>query len=138
VSGINKKLWSFNFGCLIAGSFVWLVGLGATAPVPELLSAHPIFVLDYYSGLVTALFAMIFTTLLVGLMTRWLKICSSEHTFWLMLPSLSFVALTSLSAFNSLPEILFAALPSLLILLSASVLQRFLQQRKVTELQLTE
>ena len=136
--GINKKLWSFNFGCLIAGSFVWLVGLGATSPVPEILSAHPIFVLDYYSGLVTALFAMVFTTILIGLMTRGLKICSSEHTFWLMLPSLSFVALTSLSAFNSLPEILFAALPSLLILLSVSMLQRFFRKKRELESQLPE
>ena len=56
---VNKKLWSFNFGCLIAGSLVWLVHIGNLAPVPSVLHPHTDFILDYYPGSVTALSAII-------------------------------------------------------------------------------
>jgi len=119
--GINKKLWSFNFGCLIAGSFIWLVSFGATAPVPEMLSPHPLFIIDYYSGLVTACSALMLTALTIIVMGRGFKICTSEHTFWLVLPSLSFIALTTISAFDLLPAILYAAVPSLSLVTIAAV-----------------
>ena len=48
---VNKKLWSFNFGCLLAGSLVWLVQLGNLAPVPSVLHPHTDFILGLLSGL---------------------------------------------------------------------------------------
>ena len=42
---INKKLWSLIFGCLIAGSFVWLISFGNSAPAPDFLHSYPHFIL---------------------------------------------------------------------------------------------
>lgn len=122
--GINKKLWSFNFGCFIAASFIWLVSFGATAPVPEILSPHPLFIIDYYSGFVTACSAFMLTALAIIVMGKGVKICTSEHTFWLVLPSLSFIALTTISAFELLPAMLYAAVPSLTLVAIAAVFCR--------------
>ena len=66
---VNKKLWSFNFGCLLAGSLVWLVQIGHLAPVPSILHPHTDFILDYYPGSVTAITAsLVSLSLLVFIM----------------------------------------------------------------------
>ncbi|MDG1752434.1 MAG: hypothetical protein P8I03_12350 [Thalassotalea sp.] len=118
---VNKKLWSFNFGCIIAFSFVWLVSFGNSAPVPELLHPHPFFILDYYSGLVTACSAIMLTALAVIIMEKGFNLCVSEHPFWLILPSLCFVALTTISAFELLTTMLYAVLPALLVMIITAV-----------------
>ena len=41
---VNKKLWSFIFGCLIAASFVWLISLGKSFDVIEYFHQYPEFV----------------------------------------------------------------------------------------------
>jgi len=126
---VNKKLWSFNFGCFIAASFVWLISFGKVAPVPELLHPHPFFIIDYYSGLVTACSAFMLTALVVIVMGKGFKICTSEHTFWLVLPSLVFVSFTTIWAFELLPSVLSAAIPSVFAVASAAVFCRLAQRR---------
>ena len=128
---VNKKLWSFNFGCMIAFSFVWLVNFGNSAPVPEILHPHPFFILDYYSGLVTATSAIMLTALAVIIMGKGFNLCTSEHPFWLLLPSVCFVVLTTLSAFELLPTMLYAVLPAILILTITAVVFR-LTKRKLS------
>ena len=108
---INKKLWSFNFGCLIAGSFVWLVSIGLKAPVPEVLYPHTNFVLDYYSGLVTAVATGMLTLLILIIMGKAFKLCTSDHTFWLVLLTLSFLALTVIASQSMLMSIAYQKYP---------------------------
>ena len=103
---VNKKLWSFNFGCLIAGSLIWLVHIGNLAPVPSILHPHTDFILDYYPGSVTAITASIVSLLLLVFMHKGFKLCASEHTFWLLLPTLCFITLTLLIAQFMLPAIM--------------------------------
>jgi hypothetical protein len=129
---VNKKLWSFNFGCLIAFSFVWLVSFGNTAPVPEVLHPHPFFILDYYSGLVTAVSAIMITALLVIIMGKGFNLCASEHPFWLILPSLCFIALTTLSAFELLASMLFAVIPALMVMVTTAVVFRLTKRKLKT------
>ena len=131
---VNKKLWSFNFGCLIAFSFMYLVSFGNTAPVPEILHPHPFFILDYYSGLVTACSAIMLTALIVIIMGKGFKICSSEHPFWLILPSMCFLALTTVSAFEMLNTMLYAVLPSLIVISVTVVSCRLARQRRKIKL----
>jgi len=126
---VNKKLWSFNFGCLIACSLVWLVSVGNAAPVPEVLYPHPLFILDYYSGLVTACSALMLTGLTIIIMGKGFNICTSEHPFWLILPTMSFLALTTVSAFEMLNTLLYAAVPALFVLSIAAVLNRLASQK---------
>ena len=127
---VNKKLWSFNFGCLIAGSLVWLVHIGNLAPVPSILHPHTDFILDYYPGLVTAITASLASFLLLTLMHKGFKLCASEHTFWLLLPTLCFVTLTlSIGPFLFL-TILYAAIPMLFILLFSAITFRLKAQKK--------
>lgn len=128
---VNKKLWSFNFGCLIAGSLVWLVHIGNLAPVPSILHSHTDFILDYYPGLVTAITAILASFILLTLMRKGFKLCASEHTFWLLLPTFCFVALTlSIGPFLFL-TILYAAIPVLSILVVSAIIFRLKAQKPV-------
>ncbi len=130
---VNKKLWSFNFGCLIAGSLVWLVHLGNLAPVPEILYPHTNFILDYYPGTITAVTAFAASLVMLILMRKGFKLCASDHTFWLLLPMLCFITLTLLIAQFMLSAIMFAALPSLFVLTFSAVLFRFKARRQVAD-----
>jgi hypothetical protein len=127
---INKKLWSFNFGCLIAGSLVWLVHVGNLAPVPSILHPHTDFNLDYYSGSITALSAIIVTIFMLVFMHKSFKIFASEHTFWLLLPTLCFLTLTLLIGQFMLISVMFAAVPILIVLTFSAILFRLKNRRK--------
>jgi hypothetical protein len=121
---VNKKLWSFNFGCLIAGSLVWLVHIGNLAPVPSVLHPHTDFILDYYPGSVTALSASIVSIIMLIFMHKGFKLCASEHTFWLLLPTLSFMTLTLLIGQFMFAAIMFAAVPILIVLTFSAIVFR--------------
>lgn len=129
---VNKKLWSFNFGCLIAGSLIWLVHIGNLAPVPSILHPHTDFILDYYPGSVTAIAASTLSLVLLVFMHKGFKLCASEHTFWLLLPTLCFITLTLLIAQFMLPAIMFAAIPSLFILTFSAIVFRFKRRKPLT------
>jgi hypothetical protein len=121
---VNKKLWSFNFGCLIAASLVWLVHIGDVAPVPSILHPHTNFILDYYPGSVTAVIACVVSLFLLVIMRKGFKLCTSEHTFWLLLPTLCFLTLTVLIAQFMISAIMFAAIPTLFVLILSAVVFR--------------
>lgn len=129
---VNKKLWSFNFGCLIAGSLIWLVHIGNLAPVPSILHPHTDFILDYYPGSITAISAFFVSLALLLFMHKGFKLCASEHTFWLLLPTLCFITLTLLIAQFMLSAIMFAAVPTLCVLTFSAVIFRVRGRRKVT------
>lgn len=113
---LNKKLWSFLFGCLVAGSFVWLISFGNNASIPNFLHAYPNFVFDYYPAIVTAMMAALFTMLIMIVMKIVFRVCASEHPFWLATPSFTFIIITLLASKLMLPSMLSAALPALLIM----------------------
>jgi len=121
---VNKKLWSLNFGCLIAGTFVWLVSFGTSAPILEVFYSYPYFLLNYYAGAVTAFSAFILTSLIIFIMCSHFKVCASEHTFWLMLPSLILIILAMLIRQSVLVTMLYAAFPALIVILFAAILRR--------------
>jgi len=121
---INKKLWSFNFGCLIAGTFVWLVSFGISAPIFEVFYAYPHFLLNYYAGAVTAFTAFFITGMIIFIMRSLFKVCASEHTFWLALPSLGFIILAMLVQQSILITMLYAAFPALIVILITATLRR--------------
>ncbi|ASP46498.1 hypothetical protein B5D82_01135 [Cognaticolwellia beringensis] len=121
---VNKKLWSFNFGCLIAGSLVWLVHIGNLAPVPSILHPHTDFILDYYPGSITAISASIVSLFMLFFMHKGFKLCASEHTFWLLLPTLCFITLTLLIGQFMFSSIMFAAVPILFVLSVSAVIFR--------------
>ena len=121
---VNKKLWSFNFGCLIAGSLVWLVHIGNLAPVPSILHPHTDFILDYYPGSITAISASIVSLFMLIFMHKGFKLCASEHTFWLLLPTLCFISLTLLIGQFMFSSIMFAAVPILFVLSVSAVIFR--------------
>jgi len=127
---VNKKLWSFNFGCLSAGSLIWLVHIGNVAPVPSILHPHTDFILDYYPGSVTAISASMVSLLLLVFMRKGFQLCASEHTFWLLLPTLCFISLSLLIAQFMFSALMFAAIPTLIVLMFSAVMFR-LKARKI-------
>ena len=118
---VNKKLWSFIFGCLIAASFVWLISLGKSFDVIEYFHQYPEFVVDYYALMITAI-ATAFLTLFIVLIMKWVfNLLPREHPFWLILPSLTFVGLSFFTSKLMVVSILSAAIPALIVLVAVAV-----------------
>lgn len=112
----KNKFWSLIFGAILANSYVWLVDIGANAPVPEVLQTHTLFVLDYYSPLVTALLSALLAGTLSMVMLKVLNICVTEHILWMFWPSLGFAVFTAVTASALIIPILQAVIPALFIL----------------------
>lgn len=123
---VNKKLWSFIFGCLIAASFVWLISLGKSFDVIEYFHQYPEFVVDYYALMITAI-ATAFLTLFIVLIMKWVfNLLPREHPFWLILPSLTFVGLSFFTSKLMVVSILSAAIPALIVLVTVAVIGRLM------------
>ncbi|WP_286265740.1 hypothetical protein [Thalassotalea atypica] len=112
----NNKFWTLIFGAILANSYVWLVNVGASTPVPELFHSYTAFVVDFYSPLVTALLSILLVIMISLIMLKGFKICVSEHILWLFWPSIGFLVFTSVTASALLFSILHAAIPALMAL----------------------
>ena len=84
---VNKKFGSLVFGCLFAGSYIWLVNLGSTAAFFDTIPPPDGLTIAHYSGGVTASLAILSSLLLLVIMQKGFNICASHHPFWLVLPS---------------------------------------------------
>lgn len=126
---VNKKFGSFVFGCLFAASYIWLVNVGSTISFFDTISPPKGFTISHYSGGVTASLAILLTGISLVLMKKGFNICSSDHPFWLALPSIYLLTLTMFSAFEVLNAMLYAAVPSLLILGLSAVFNRVSRQK---------
>ena len=129
---LNKKLWSFNFGCIIASTFVWLVSFGISAPILEMFYEYPYFLLHYYAGTVTACSALLLTAVIIFIMRNFFKVCASEHTFWLVMPSLALVLLAMLVRQSVLITMLYAAFPALVVILTTAMKSRVPKYKTLT------
>ena len=109
---LNKKLWTFMFGCVITASYVWVMSVSKQAPVLEVFHPYPWFVEYYYIGSVTALVTLLTTFALLVTMNKGLGIALSEHPFWLVLPSATFFALAIVVATDMLTTVAFAVVPA--------------------------
>lgn len=128
---VNKKLWSFIFGCLIASSFVWLISFGKSAAIIEFFHQYPDFVIDYYALMVTAISAAVVTLMTVYIMNKVFHVCTSEHPFWLTLPSVIFIFLTLFTSKLMLASMLSAAVPALSVLVITAVIFRLLNVSRI-------
>lgn len=115
---LNKKLWSFNIGCLITASFIGLVGASDVMPIPELLLSYTWFDITLFHILFIALISLAITTSLVMVMHYAMRIHSTEHTFWLVIPILTFLVFISVFANTLILSMLNAAIPSLILIFS--------------------
>jgi len=127
---VNNKLWSFIFGCLIAGSFVWLISFGNKAFVPSFLHPYPDFIIDFYPAIVTAVMAIIVTLVVMIVMVKIFNVYVSEHPFWLVVPSITFIIITFFASSLMWLPMLSAVLPALFIMVLAAVICRLLSVKK--------
>jgi hypothetical protein len=104
--------------------------VGLKAPVPEVLYPHTNFVLDYYSGLVTAAATGALTLVILIIMGKTFKLCTSEHTFWLVLPILSFLALTMIASQSMLISIAYAAIPAMAVISFSAIYYRLIKMKR--------
>lgn len=117
---LNKKLWSFNVGCFASGSFIWLAELSTELPVPHFVLSNSLISISLYTSVVMFITAALFTLCLITFMHKGLKVHSSEHTFWLVLPILSFLIMTSIVANVLVITMMSAAIPALFVILVAA------------------
>lgn len=115
---LNKKLWSFLFGCIITASYIWVMTISKQAPILEVFHPYPWFVEYYYIESVTALMTLLTTFVLLVMMKKGLGIALSEHPFWLILPSATFLALAMVAATGMLSTVAFAVVPAMLLTLA--------------------
>lgn len=120
----NNKLWSFIIGCIIANSYVWLPNIAAAAPVPEVLHPHPVFVVDFYSSLITVLAAISLSITMILFMSNALKLCISEHIMWVVLPTLIFIGFTLTAAQVLIVPILTTAIPTLAVITASYLFKK--------------
>ena len=117
---LNKKLWSFNVGCFASGSFIWLAELSHQLPIPDfVLSNHMINIEFYKVALMFFMAILVMITLLI-IMHKGLNVHSSEHTFWLVLPILSFLIMTVIVDNTLIMTMMVAAIPALFVILMAA------------------
>jgi hypothetical protein len=86
--------------------------------------SYPNFILNYYAGAVTAFTAFVVTVSIIFIMRNFFKVCASEHTFWLVLPSLGFIVLAMLVSQSVLITMLYAAFPAVIVIITASMIIR--------------
>jgi hypothetical protein len=123
---VNKKLWSFIFGCLISGSFVWLISFGKSANVIEYFHKYPEFVIDYYALMVTAIATTFLTLFIIFIMKFAFNLLPREHPFWLIIPSVMFIFLTIFTSKLMFLSMLSAAVPALVVLVLAAIFGRLM------------
>ena len=56
---VHKNVISFLLGSSFAYLFVWLIGVVAAMPVPEILRPYNEFVVSYYSNILIVIFAAV-------------------------------------------------------------------------------
>lgn len=117
---LNKKLWSFNVGCFASGSFIWLAELSKNMPIPDFVLSNQLISIDFYNAIIICFAAILLTALLIGFMHKVLNVHSSEHTFWLVLPILTFLVMTAMVANMLVMTMMSAAIPALIIILCAA------------------
>ena len=128
---VNKKLWSFIFGCMLAASCLWLIEYSKNAPLFDSLSLYIALELHQYIYVVNIVLAIAITCIMLIIMAKAFKICSSEHTFWLILPALLLASITVLYAKELLPAILTVVLPSVIVASATASLIRMKQSNVV-------
>lgn len=128
---VNKKLWSFIFGCMLAASCLWLIEYSKNAPLFDSLSLYIAIELHQYIYVVNIVLAIVITCIMLITMAKAFKICSSEHTFWLILPALLLASITVLYAKELLPAILTVVLPSVIVASATASLIRMKQSNVV-------
>lgn len=129
---VNKKLWSFIFGCVLAASCLWLIEYSKNAPLFESLSAYIELDLYQYIYAVNIVLAIAITCLTLIVMAKAFNICSSEHTFWLILPALLLASITVLYAKELLPAVLTVVLPSVIVASAIASLIRVKQGKTLS------
>ena len=58
------------------------------------------------------------------------KLCTSEHTFWLVLPTLAFLALTLIASQSMLMSIAYAAIPAMIVISTSAVYYRLTKMKR--------
>jgi len=124
---VNKKLWSFIFGCMLAASCLWLIEYSKEAPLFESMSTYITMDFHAYVFAVNIILAIIITCVMLIVMAKAFNICSSEHTFWLVLPALLLASITVLYAKELTPAMLTVILPSVIV---ASFVASFMRIRQ--------
>lgn len=117
---LNKKLWSFNIGCIISGAFIALIDISQSLSIPNVVLSNVWFNLEVYYALVIFFSSVFVTGTLIFIMHFILNVHSNEHTFWLVFPILTFLIITAVFAKVLIFSMLNAAIPALILILAVA------------------
>lgn len=120
MSFVHKNVISFLLGSLFSYLFVWLIGIVATAPVPEFLQPYDEFVLLYYSNILTVLISGFLALCTLLVVRKAFTVFSKQNVFYFTLPIVLFIAFLMLLFNFAVITVMLAALPTLLVALLIS------------------
>ncbi|MBB3060609.1 hypothetical protein [Microbulbifer rhizosphaerae] len=113
---VVNGVFSLVIGVALSASFVWLVGVGAASPVPEFLSGSEKIVVNYYSGIVTALLAVVISAVLLFVSRRFFSAPAGRQGALAVVPVALYLSYLAVEAPATLPSIMYAAVPVVLII----------------------
>lgn len=115
MNNIAKNSIAFIVGIVISFTFLWLIGLGASVPVPEFMSQFTNFSVNYYSGLVTTVLSLTISSIIVLIARKVFKLESLQHVLFYVLPIIIYLIYLQVVASFAFVPFLYAAIPALLI-----------------------
>ncbi len=117
---VHKNIISFLLGSSFAYIFVWLSGVVAAMPVPDILRPYNEFVVSYYSNILIALFASILSLIIVFVVRKTFTLFTKQNLFYFALPIVLFLAYLWVFLSFAVAPLMYAAIPTLLVALLLS------------------
>lgn len=112
---VHKNIISFLLGCLFSYLFLWVSGVGAAAPVPELLRTYSDFSVSYYSNLVIMITAAILASPIMLVVRKTFTFFTKENLFYFALPIVLFLIVILIFMSFAVSPLLYAAVPTLVV-----------------------
>jgi|TARA_B110000014_G_C19493985_1_gene267253 hypothetical protein len=112
---VHKNVISFLLGSSFAYLFVWLIGVVAAMPVPELLRPYNEFVVSYYSNILIVIFAAVLSFVIMFVVRKAFTLFTKQNLFYFALPIVLFLTYLLVFLSFAVAPLMYAAIPTLLI-----------------------
>lgn len=113
MTNVHKNFISFLLGCLFAYLSVWFSGIGAAVPVPDFLSEYQEFAVYFYSNIVIALTAGLFSYLILLLVRKIFAVFTKQNLFCFALPIVLFLTTMLIFMGFAISSLIYAAIATL-------------------------
>ena len=112
---VHKNIVSFLLGSSFAYLFVWLIGVVAAMPVPDLLQPYNEFVVSYYSNILIVMFTSVLSLVIILSVRKVFSLFTKQNLFYFALPIVLFSSYLLVFLSFAVTPLMYAAIPTLLV-----------------------